>query len=137
MQVKISASASTAWHEYAIRFLFGGVITAIAGIIARQFGPGIGGLFLAFPAIFPASVTLVEKHEKEKKEKAGFPAGSRGRKAAAVEAAGTVLGTIGLMAFALSVWRLLPSHPAWLVLAVSTLAWLVLSALLWVVRKRI
>jgi hypothetical protein len=30
-------------------------------------GPRVGGLFLAFPAIFPASATLVEKHEKQKK----------------------------------------------------------------------
>jgi len=28
----------------------------------------IGGLFLAFPAILPASATLIERHEKEKKE---------------------------------------------------------------------
>ncbi len=54
--------------DYAIRFLFGGLITVAAGIIAKRFGPGIGGLFLAFPAIFPASATLIEKHEKEKKE---------------------------------------------------------------------
>ena len=29
-------------------------------------------LFLAFPAIFPASATLIEKHEKEKKEREGY-----------------------------------------------------------------
>ncbi len=37
-----------------------------AGLIANKWGPGVGGLFLAFPAIFPASVGLVEKHEKQK-----------------------------------------------------------------------
>ena len=42
------------------------------GIIAKKFGPGMGGLFLAFPAIFPARATLVEKHEKEKKQQAGM-----------------------------------------------------------------
>ena len=34
---------------------------------AKRYGPGVAGLFLAFPAIFPAGATLIEKHEKEKK----------------------------------------------------------------------
>ena len=70
MQIKVDFSVlgQTKWHEYAVRFLFGGLITAVAGIIAEKCGPGIGGLFLAFPAIFPASATLIEKHEKQKKE---------------------------------------------------------------------
>jgi hypothetical protein len=74
MQIKVDPSVigQTRWHEYAIRFLFGGLITAIAGIIAKKFGPAIGGLFLAFPAIFPASATLIEKHEKQKKEEKGL-----------------------------------------------------------------
>jgi hypothetical protein len=54
------------------RFVFGGLITVATGIIAKKFGPGMGGLFLAFPAIFPASATLVEKHEKEEKQQAGM-----------------------------------------------------------------
>jgi len=53
------------------------LVTAVAGIIANKFGPAIGGLFLAFPAIFPASATLIEKHEKEKKEKQGFEGATR------------------------------------------------------------
>jgi len=47
-----SALRRTKWYEYAIRFLFGGIITAITGLIAKKFGPQVGGLFLAFPAIF-------------------------------------------------------------------------------------
>jgi hypothetical protein len=63
MQIKVDPSVigQTTWYEYAVRFLFGGFITAVAGIIAKEFGPGIGGLFLAFPAIFLASATLIEK----------------------------------------------------------------------------
>ncbi len=74
MRIKVDPSVigQTRWYEYAIRFLFGGLITAVAGIIAKKFGPVIGGLFLAFPAIFPASATLIEKHEKEKKEREGY-----------------------------------------------------------------
>ncbi len=50
MRVKIDVSAlrQIRWHDYAVRFIFGGLITAVAGIIAKKFGPGVGGLFLAF-----------------------------------------------------------------------------------------
>ena len=61
----------TKWYEYAIRFVFGGSITVMAGVIAEKFGPVVGGLFLAFPAIFPASATLVEKHERQKRREMG------------------------------------------------------------------
>src|SRR5579862_1962207 len=90
------------WHEYALRFLIGGCITVLTGIIAKSFGPVIGGLFLAFPAIFPASVTLVAKHEEQKKAKAGLRGHQRGIDAAALNAAGATLGSIGLAGFALA-----------------------------------
>jgi Protein of unknown function (DUF3147) len=56
------------WYEYATRFVLGGLMTVVAGLIAKLYGPEVGGLFLAFPAIFPASVTLIERHERERKE---------------------------------------------------------------------
>ena len=93
----------TKWHEYAVRFVFGGLITAAAGFIAHRYGPATGGLFLAFPAIFPASATLVEKHETQKKRCAGLNGVIRGRDAAALDAVGTALGCIGLAGFALVV----------------------------------
>jgi hypothetical protein len=65
IRIDLAGLRRTKWHDYAIRSLFGGLITAAAGLIAQRWGPGIGGLFLAFPAIFPASATLVEKHEKQ------------------------------------------------------------------------
>jgi hypothetical protein len=64
---------------------FGGLITAIAGVIAKQFGPAVAGLFLAFPAMFPASATLIEKHEKQKKEKKGLHGAQHGREAASMD----------------------------------------------------
>ena len=138
MQIKVDTSAlgQTKWHEYAVRFISGGLMTAVAGIIAKEYGPAIGGLFLAYPAILPASATLIEKHEKEKKEHQGLNGAGRGREAAAVDAAGATLGSIGLVVFALLVWRLAPLHSAWLVLPTATLAWLAVSILLWLLRKR-
>ena len=136
IQVDPSALGQTKWHEYALRFLFGGLITAAAGIIAKKFGPGVGGLFLAFPAIFPASATLIEKHEKQKKENVGLHGIERARQAVSVDAVGAAMGSIGLLGFALVVWRFVPRHAAWMVLTVATIAWLTISVSLWLIRKR-
>lgn len=58
--------------EYLERFLFGGIVTVITGLIAQEFGVVVVGLFLAFPGIFPASATLVERHERKKKREQGL-----------------------------------------------------------------
>jgi hypothetical protein len=139
MQIKVDPSVigRTRWYEYAIRFLFGGLITAIAGIIAKEFGAGVGGLFLAFPAIFPASATLIEKHEKQKKEEKGLNGTRRGREAASVDAAGSAMGSVGLSVFALIVWQFAHRYRTWMVLMGATLAWLMVSVLIWHVRRRV
>jgi uncharacterized protein DUF3147 len=139
MRIKIDPSAlkTTRWYEFGVRFLSGGLITAAAGMIAKKFGPGVGGLFLAFPAIFPASATLIEKHETQKKERAGIHGSTRGRKAAAVDAAGAAIGSIGLLSFAVLVKQLLAGHSPWLVLTGATGVWLAVSLLLWQIRERL
>jgi len=131
-----TAIAQSRWQEQALRFAVGGAITVAAGLIAKEFGPGIGGLFLAFPAIFPASATLVEKHERERKEEEGVQGAERGRQAASLDAAGAAMGSLGLLVFALVVWRWLPVHSAWLVLPLATVIWFGISLTAWVVRKR-
>ena len=128
----LSALKRTKWYEYAVRFLFGGLITAATGIIAKKYGPEVGGLFLAFPAIFPASATLLEKHEQQRKQRAGLEGTKRARRTVGVDAAGTAMGCVGLAAFAVVVWKFLPSEPAWVVLGGATLVWLGLSILTWV-----
>lgn len=122
-------------HEYAIRFLFGGAVTVAAGLIAKEFGPVVGGLFLAFPAIFPASATLLEKHERQKKLRAGIRNTCRGIRAAGLDAFGAAQGSIGLAGFALLVWRLLPRYAAGLTLAGATVLWFLISVTIWYVRK--
>jgi hypothetical protein len=138
MKVKASLSAlkQTKWYEYATRFFIGGAITVFAGVIAKKFGPTVGGLFLAFPAIFPASATLIEKHEKQKKERAGMYAGHRGQDAAALDAVGAAMGSIGLIAFAILVWYSLTRFPTFAVLAGSAMAWLVVSVCIWIACER-
>jgi hypothetical protein len=53
----------------------------------------VGGLFLAFPAIFPASATLIEKHEKERKQRDGLKGAYQAAEAVSVDAAGAAIGT--------------------------------------------
>jgi Protein of unknown function (DUF3147) len=130
-----SALRKTKWYEYAVRFFFGGIITVLAGLVAKAYGPTVGGLFLAFPAIFPATATLVEKHERERKRKAGIRQTGRGRQAAALDAYGAALGAAGLLCFGLVAWQLLPEHNAVLVLIAGTIAWITISILLWRIRK--
>jgi uncharacterized protein DUF3147 len=136
IQAEPSALTETRWYEYATRFVFGGVITAVAGVISMKYGPNIGGLFLAFPAIFPAGATLIEKHEKEKKEDAGLNGTHRAAQAVSADAAGASIGSLGLAVFGLFVWKALPNYPAWLVLGSATVAWCAASLLLWELRKR-
>src|ERR1035438_4020399 len=124
MTVKIDPSGlkETTWHEYAVRFVAGGLITVIAGVIARKWGPGVGGLFLAFPAIFPASATLLEKHERQRKQQKGLQGEKRGVDAAAVDALGAAMGSLGLVAFAAVGWFIPLCAAAW-VLAGATFVW--------------
>ena len=133
--IDLSALPGTRWYEYGVRFLFGGAITVIAGLLAKRFGPVFGGLFLAFPAIFPASATLVEKHEREKKWKAGIVNTTRGRQAAALDARGATIGSMGLICFALLVWKMLAVWNAGVVLLTALSLWLGVSVLIWRASK--
>jgi hypothetical protein len=135
VKFQLSALRQTKWYEVIPRIIFGGLATVATGMIAKSYGPVVGGLFLAFPAIFPASATLVEKHEKEKKQRAHIDGVNRARRAVALETRGTAMGSIGLGAFAIVVWQFLSGRPAWLVLTAATLTWLITSLLIWELRR--
>ena len=136
LKVDLSSLRKTKLHEYVIRFLFGGACTVLAGLIAKRFGPTIGGLFLAFPAIFPAGASLIEDHEKKRKAEHGYNGTVRGRLAASVDAAGASLGCIGLMAFAIILWRGIPGLNASWVISLATFGWMGLSTTLWALRRK-
>src|SRR5262249_21886455 len=89
----------------------------MTGLIAHAWGPAVGGLFLAFPAILPASLTLVARHE--------------GRAKAACEARGAVLGAVALVGFAIMSSVLAVRASPVTSLAAATGAWLAASILLW------
>jgi len=108
----------TRWWEYVVRFVFGGLVTAAAGAIGMRWGPVVGGLFLAFPSILPASLTLVSRHSK-------LPL------AAGADALGATLGSCGLFVFGLLLWAFAPSVPAWLLLLAASLVWLLVACGTW------
>ena len=93
--------------------MFGAGIALVAGIAGTVFGPKVGGLFLAFPAVLPATLTLIEKNEGPAK--------------AWADASGGALGAVGLAAFAFVTLRLLPTSPV-LALPLALVAWLVVAA---------
>jgi hypothetical protein len=135
VQAKLASLKGIAFHEWALRFFFGGAVCVAAGLIARRFGPGIGGLFLAFPAIFPAGASMVEAHEKKHKVHAGFDGTNRGRTVAGLDAAGAALGCIGLTGFALTCWICLARFSTAATFALAILAWITLSITAWLLSK--
>lgn len=138
MIVKFHTSALSAsrWWEFALRFALGGLVTVAAGLIAKEYGAAVGGLFLAFPAIFPAGATLIEKHERQRKEEKGLRGTFRARQAAGADAFGAAMGSLGMIAFAFITWRLLPAHSPVLVIAGATLMWAVVALVIWFAWKR-
>jgi len=136
VRLKFGALRDVHWYEFAIRFALGGVMTVIAGAIASRFGPAVGGLFLAFPAIFPASVTLVEKHVRQQKEEKGLRGARRGKEAAALDARGAALGGLGLIGFAGAIYMLI-EHSVLLALVVATAFWVGVSVLAWLWQRRL
>jgi len=94
--------------ETGIRFGFGAGIALVAAVLGAVLGPKAGGLFLAFPAVLPATLTLIEKKE--------------GTARAWADASGGVLGAVGLAAFAFTAVLLLPWNPV-AALLLALVAW--------------
>jgi Protein of unknown function (DUF3147) len=131
------------WYEYLVRFALGGAVTVFTGLISSRYGATIGGLFLALPAIFCASATLIETHEIRRKREVGLDGRRRGEEAAALDSAGAALGALGMLSFAIvfsvTVERSIPgaflgASLAWLVVSVA--AWRVHRKMRWVRRGR-
>ncbi len=136
IRVKFDVLKQGHWYEYLVRFVLGGLAAVVAGVVADIWGPAAGGLFLAFPAIFCASATLIEKHERERKEKKGMKGEERGKNAAALDAAGAGLGSIGLAVFGALMWGI-AKDGAVVSLAVSTIVWFAVAVLLWRARRQV
>jgi hypothetical protein len=136
--IRISPSAlrEGRWYEYVVRFALGGAATVFTGLISSRYGAALGGLFLALPAIFCASATLIESHEIRRKREAGLDGSRRGQEAAALDAAGAGLGAFGMLAFGAVFWLLVERSVAE-AFAGASLAWLTVSVACWWVRRKL
>jgi len=109
--------------KYLTRFVFGAGIAATAATVGMLFGPKVGGILLAFPAILPASLTLIERKD--------------GRHEAKVDATGALLGSVALIGFAvvaaLALRRLNPA----IALGLACATWAVIAAGLYVLMVRL
>lgn len=105
-----------------VRFAFGFATSVAAGGVTLALGPRVGGLFLAFPAILAASLTLVEKEEDAAK--------------AREEARGAVLGALALLAFAAVGVLLFARLPGAAVLALALVVWLVVAFAAYALDRR-
>lgn len=135
MQVHVSLSSlsNSRWYEYLIRFGLGGAITVLTGMIGSVWGASIGGLFLALPAMFCASATLIERHEIRRKKDAGIRGVRRGREAAALDAAGAALGSIAMICFA-ATFLAMSSFGAVAAFAGASIVWIFMALGAWHLR---
>lgn len=106
-------------RDWVIRFAFGAGVSALAAVVTEVWGPTVGGLFLAFPAILLASLTLVAKQE--------------GAHRAREDARGAALGAAGLIGFGIVVWATTPQWPVWVTLLAASAMWVVVSGLAYTV----
>jgi hypothetical protein len=135
IRVSPSSLRNGRWYEYLIRFALGGAATVFTGLVSSRYGATVGGLFLALPAIFCASATLIEKHEIRRKRRAGLAGERRGQEAAALDAVGAALGAIGMLTFAIVFWLLVERSVVGAFVGAS-LAWLIVSVAAWFVRRK-
>ena len=109
--------------ELAVRFALGALASVAAGLVALAFGARTGGIPLALPAIFVASITLEQR--------------KGGRDEMQHQVTGAPLGALGMVAFALTVVGLLGRMPLGAVLALATAAWLVAAGAAYLVTEAV
>jgi hypothetical protein len=97
-------------RDLVYRFAAGAATSIAAGVLTLVFGSRIGGIFLGFPAILGASLTLIEQQNDSAE--------------AREDARGAVMGGVGMAMFA-AVGALAFTHlPGGFVLLVAAGAWM-------------
>jgi hypothetical protein len=98
-----------------LRFGAGAGASLVAALVSQFAGSRVSGPLLALPAILIAD--------------------DDGLRAAVDDARGAVLGAVGLVAFAVVCSQLLDHLPTWVVLVLATVAWAVVSLLLYALQR--
>jgi uncharacterized membrane protein len=111
------------WRDYVVRFVFGAAIAALAATLGVVVNHRFGGLFLAFPAILPAGLTLIEKKEDNME--------------AEVDVIGAVMGAIGMVGFAVTAALTLDRWPLPLSLLAATAAWAAIAGGLFTIANTV
>jgi hypothetical protein len=116
----------TPLHALGIRFVAGAATSVVAGVVTLVFGPRAGGIFLAFPAILAASLTLVKEQED----------GHEVRE----DSRGAVLGGAAMLTFAAVAALTLDAAPGAVALVLASATWAAVAlggyALVWRRRGR-
>ena len=104
-----------------VRFGAGAATSVVAGILALVFGPRIGGIPLAFPAVLVASLTLIEEQEDSEE--------------AREDSRGAMAGAAAMAVFGVTCAVLFEVLPGGIVLVLAALAWMLVAGglyrLLW------
>lgn len=98
-----------------VRFIAGALTSIGAGAVTLSFGARTGGLFLAFPAILAASLTLIEEQENSAQ--------------AREDARGAVIGGCALATFATIAAMAFGNLNGAVALGLATLGWFVVAML--------
>jgi hypothetical protein len=109
-QVKLRKLRDVRGRDLGYRFLAGALTSVVAGFLTIAFGPRVGGVMLAFPAILGASLTLIQEQED--------------RAHAREDARGAVMGGCALALFAATGALAFGRLPAGLVLVIASVTWL-------------
>lgn len=120
---RVRAVSKRGLGDYAVRFAFGAAIALVAGVLGMLFGPKLGGVFLGFPAILPASLTLIQKKD--------------GKEQAAVDSEGAILGAIAFVVFAVVMTVLLPHWGVISTIAIDVIVWLAVALGLYVLTRAV
>lgn len=107
--VELARARDIRARDLLVRFGFGALTSAGAGIITIAFGSRTGGIFLAFPAILAATVTLIESEETASD--------------AREDARGALVGSLAMAGFAAVAAALFTELPGGTVLVIATVAW--------------
>jgi uncharacterized protein DUF3147 len=118
-RLELRRAREVPFQHLAVRFALGAAISVAAALIGTAVGTRFGGMFLAFPAILPASLTLIEHEE--------------GVRRADRCAVGAVLGGAALLVFAGGAEAALGHLAAGVALAVATVAWAGAACVLYIV----
>jgi len=122
IRINLEAARQVRARDLLVRFVFGAITSAVAAVMSLAFGPRAGGLFLAFPAILAATLTLIEDEESASE--------------AREDARGAVVGSIALVLFAACAAALFGEIAGGLALAGASGAWCLVAIGLYLVLWR-